>query len=60
MKTKRKLLALAKIKVAKINSHNIIAKGGATGMDCVADESRTPKGGATQSTSYNVHCESGT
>ncbi|MGH1383157.1 hypothetical protein [Kordia sp.] len=60
MKAKRKLLALTKINVAKINSFRIVAKGGATGMDCVADESRTPKGGATQSTSYNIHCETGT
>lgn len=50
MKTQRKLLTLTKIKVAKINSFSIVAKGGATGMDCVADESRTPKGGKTQST----------
>ncbi|MFK7748997.1 MAG: hypothetical protein AB8B65_11435 [Kordia sp.] len=56
MKTKRKLLTFNKTRIAKINSYNIIGKGRQTDIDCAAEESRTPKGGATQSTSNNVYC----
>ncbi|EDP95763.1 hypothetical protein U8527_11630 [Kordia algicida OT-1] len=60
MKTQRKILALKKIQVAKINSFLIIGKGNQTGVDCLAEESRTPKEGKTQSTSNDLdHCPTG-
>lgn len=60
MKTQRKILALKKIQVAKINAFSIKGKGYETGIECGVEESRTPKGGKTQSTSVNMdHCPTG-
>lgn len=60
MKTKRKILALKKIQIAKINSFSIIGKGtnANTTEVCTIQGSRTPKGGRTQTDSYQIDCES--
>jgi hypothetical protein len=59
MKTRRKLLALKKIQIAKINSFSIIGKG--TNVQstepCTIQESRTPKGGRTQTFTNAIDCE---
>ncbi len=60
MKTKRKLLAFNKIKVASINSYTIVGKGtnpNTVMPQCMPEESRTPKGGRTQTASYDGNCE---
>ncbi len=57
MKTQRKMLSLKKIQIAKVDSFMIVGRGLETGeIDCAADESRTPKGGRTQSTSFDADC----
>ncbi|WP_298516481.1 hypothetical protein [uncultured Kordia sp.] len=55
MKAERKILTFTKIKIARVDAFNILGKG--TNIDCAAEESRTPKGGRTQSTSHNTHCD---
>ncbi|MBC8756356.1 hypothetical protein H2O64_16900 [Kordia sp. YSTF-M3] len=59
MKTQRKFLALKKIQIAKINSFSIIGKGTIANstLPCTIQESRTPKGGRTQTDSYQLDCE---
>ncbi len=60
MKTQRKILTLKKIQIAKINSFSIIGKGTIenTTEPCTLQGSRTPKGGRTQTDSYQINCES--
>ncbi|WP_420573633.1 hypothetical protein [Kordia sp.] len=51
------MLSLKKIQIAKVDSFMIVGRGLETGeIDCAADESRTPKGGRTQSTSFDADC----
>ncbi|QHI35281.1 hypothetical protein IMCC3317_06270 [Kordia antarctica] len=62
MKTKRKLLNLKKIQIAKINSFSILGKGTVQNstQPCTIDNSRTPKGGRkTLTDSYQLDCETG-
>lgn len=62
MKTKQKLLAFNKIKIAKVTSYTIVGKGTSTitrTPQCMAEESRSPKGGErTQTYTYDDNCES--
>jgi len=60
MKTQRKILTLKKIQIAKINSFTIIGRGTEVNstQECTIQESRTPKGGRTQTDSYAIDCES--
>ncbi|MCH2193185.1 hypothetical protein [Kordia sp.] len=60
MKTERKILRFTKIKIARVDSLNIIGKGTNPNTlipNCASEESRTPKGGRTQSTSHNTQCD---
>ncbi|PTX63038.1 hypothetical protein C8N46_102439 [Kordia periserrulae] len=60
MKTNRKPLAFNKIKIARVNSYAIIGRGttvpNTVFPECAPEESRTPKGGRTQSTEDTNDC----
>ena len=58
MKTKKKLLSLQKIQIAKVNAFTIVGRGTEveTTAICTIEESRTPKGGRTQTVSYDQDC----
>jgi len=59
MKTQRKILSINKTQIAKINSFSIIGKGTNvnTTQSCTIEYSRTPKGGRTQTHSYELNCD---
>ncbi|KAB8152255.1 hypothetical protein EZY14_014515 [Kordia sp. TARA_039_SRF] len=60
MKTNRKPLAFNKIKIARVDSYSIVGRGTTAANtvypQCNPDESRTPKGGRTQSTDDTNNC----
>ncbi|WP_046745327.1 hypothetical protein [Kordia zhangzhouensis] len=59
MKTQKKSLHLKKIQIAKVNAFAIKGRGTTdpqSTVPCTIQESRTPKGGRTQTVSYDNDC----